>query len=158
MYLSSIVAGLYSIFKVHRGHATWIRSQVLGGFGAGFSMETPWAAANTVLSTKEAGISISLVTFFQLFESSIFLAAARTVFSSTLTSELAKKVLQIDVATFTHLGTSAVRSFGTQEGLPLVLAAYNKTITTTFHIATGASACKFFAVSLLVWRSLKRKD
>jgi MFS family permease len=81
---SSIAAGLYSTFKVDSGHAAWIGFQVLNGLGAGLSMETPLTAAQTVMSNEEAGIGISLVTFFQFFGSSIFLAIAQTVFSKRI--------------------------------------------------------------------------
>jgi MFS family permease len=155
---SSISAGLYSTFKVDSGHAAWIGFQVLGGLGAGLSMETPLTAAQTVLSNEEAGIGISLVTFFQFFGSSIFLAIAQTVFSNKLTSELAKHVPEVDAKTLMHLGTSAVRSFVTKEELPAVLAAYNKAITSTFYVAAGASACSVFAALLSEWRSVKGKN
>jgi MFS family permease len=154
---SSIAAGLYSTFKVDSGHAAWIGFQVLNGLGAGFSMETPLTAAQTVLSNEEAGIGISLVTFFQFFGSSVFLAIAQTVFSNKLVSELAKNVPEVDAATLMHLGTSAVRDFVTKEQLPAVLAAYNKAITSTFYVAAAASACGFFVALFSEWRSVKEK-
>src|ERR1700761_2303353 len=155
---ASIAAGLYSTFKVDSGHAAWIGFQVLNGLGAGFSMETPLTAAQTALSYEEAGIGISLVTFFQFFGSSIFLAIAQTVFSNKLTSELAKHAPEVDAKTLMHLGTSAVRGFVTKEELPAVLAAYNKAITSTFYVAAGASACSVFAALLSEWRSVKGKN
>ncbi len=155
---TSIGAGLFSTFKVHSGHAVWIGFQVLSGLGYGFSMETPLTAAQTVLTTEEAGVGISLVTFFQFFGSSVFLAIAQTVFTNTLVSELTKNVPQVDASTLLRLGTSAVRGFVTKEELPAVLAAYNKAITSTFYVAAGASACGFFAALLSEWRSVKGKD
>jgi MFS family permease len=155
---SSIAAGLYSTLEVDSGHAAWIGFQVLNGLGAGFSMETPLTAAQTVLSNEEVGIGISLVTFCQFFGSSIFLAIAQTVFSNKLASELAKHVPEVDVSTLMHLGTSAVRDFVTKEQLPAVLAAYNKAITSTFYVAAGASACGLFAALLSEWRSVKGND
>jgi MFS family permease len=155
---SSISAGLYSTLKVDSGHAAWIGFQVLSGLGAGLIMETSLTAAQTVLSNEEAGIGISLVTFFQFFGSSIFLAIAQTIFSNKLTSELSKHVPEVNAEALLHLGTSAVRGFVTQEELPAVLAAYNKAITSTFYVAAVASACGFFASLLSEWRSVKGKN
>jgi MFS family permease len=155
---SSVAAGLYSTFKVDSGHAAWIGFQVLNGLGAGFSMETPLTAAQTVLSYEEAGIGISIVTFFQFFGSSIFLAVAQSVFSNKLASELAKHVPDVDVSTLTRLGTSAVRDFVSEAELPAVLAAYNTAITSTFYVAAGASACGVFTSLLSEWRSVKEKN
>lgn len=152
---TSIGAGLCSTFKVDSGHAVWIGFQVLGGLGYGFSMETPLTAAGTVLSTEEAGVGISLVTFFQFFGSSVFLAIAQTVFTNTLVSELGRNVPQVDASTLLQLGTSAVRGFVTKEELPAVLAAYNKAITSTFYVAAAASACGFCAALLCEWKSVK---
>jgi MFS family permease len=156
--LSSIAAGLYSTFKVDSNHAAWIGFQVLNGLGAGFSMETPLTAAQTVLSNAEAGIGISLVTFFQFLGSAIFLAIAQTVFSNKLASELAEHAPEVDAPALMHLGTAAVRGFVTEEQLPAVLAAYNKAITSTFYVAAGASTCGFFAALLSEWRSVKGND
>ena len=154
---SSIAAGLYSTFQPDSGHAAWIGFQVLNGLGVGFSMETPLTAAQTVLSSEEAGIGISLVTFFQFFGSSIFLAIAETVFSNKLASELAKNAPQVDAAALMQLGTSAVRGAVTQEELPGVLAAYNNAITSTFYVAAAVSSCGFFFALLIEWRSVKGK-
>jgi MFS family permease len=155
---SSIAAGLYTTFKVDSGHAVWIGFQVLNGIGAGFSMETPLTAAQTVLTNEEAGIGISLVTFCQFFGSSIFLAIAQTVFSNKLVSELAKRAPDVDAVKLLHLGTSGVRGFVTPEQLPAVLASYNKAITSTFYVAAAASAAGFFAALLSEWRSVKAKN
>jgi MFS family permease len=155
---SSVAAGLYSTFKVDSGHAAWIGFQVLNGLGAGFSMETPLTAAQTVLSNEEAGIGIALVTFSQFFGSSIFLAIAQSIFSNKLASELAKNVPKVDAPTLMRLGTSAVRNFVTKEELPAVLAAYNEAITNTFYVAAAASACGLFAALSSEWRSVKEKD
>ncbi|KAF2103560.1 MFS general substrate transporter [Rhizodiscina lignyota] len=153
--LSAIATGLYSTLKVDSGHALWIGFQVLNGVGAGFSMETPLTLAQTALSGEEAAVGISLVTFFQFFGSSIFLAIAETVFSNTLTSELTKHVPEVNPTTLMHIGTSAVRNFVTPEQLPAVLAAYDKAITSTFYVAASASACSFFAASFAEWNSVK---
>ncbi|KAH8893587.1 MFS general substrate transporter [Thozetella sp. PMI_491] len=155
---SSIAAGLYSIFQIETGHGAWIGFQVLNGLGAGFSMETPLTAAQTVMRVEETGVGIAAVTFFQFFGSSIFLAIAQTVFSSTLTSELAKNLPEFDVPALTHLGMPAIRSFVTPEELPTVLAAYNRAITNTFYVAAGASTCGFFAALLGEWNSVKVKN
>lgn len=155
---SSIAAGLLSTFNVDSGHAAWIGFQVLCGLGAGFSMETPLTAAQTALSTEEAGIGVALVTFFQFIGSSIFLAIAQAVFSNKLTSALAKDAPQVDAATLMSLGTAAVRDFVTLEELPGVLKAYNTAITSTFYVAAGASAFATFAALTSRWRSVKKKS
>jgi MFS family permease len=154
----SIAAGLYSTLEVDSGHAAWIGFQVLNGIGAGFSMETPLTAAQTVLSSEEAGIGISLVTFFQFFGSAVFLAIAQTVFSNVLTTEITKRVPQVDPKTLMRLGTSAVRSSVTSDELPAVLAAYNKAITSTFYVSASAATCSVLAVFLLEWNSVKDKS
>jgi hypothetical protein len=121
-------------------------------------METPLTAAQTVLSSEEAGIGISLVTFFQFFGSAVFLAIAQTVFSNVLTTEITKRVPQVDPKTLMRLGTSAVRSCVTSDELPAVLAAYNKAITSTFYVSASAATCSVLAVFLLEWNSVKDKS
>ncbi|CAI7657977.1 unnamed protein product [Penicillium pancosmium] len=155
---SSIAAGLFSTFTVNSDHATWIGVQVLFGLGAGFSMETPLTAAQTALSTEEAGIGVALVTFFQFIGSSIFLALAQTIFSNRLTNALAKYAPQVNAVTLMSLGTAAVRDFATSEELPGVLEAYNAAITSTFYVAAGASAFATLAALTCQWRSVKVKS
>jgi MFS family permease len=155
---ASIASGLYSTLKVDSGHAAWIGFQVLNGLGAGFSMETPLTAAQTVLSNEEVGIGIALVTFFQFFGSSIFLAIAQTVFSNTLISELAKHVPDEDAGALLRLGTSAIRGFVAPDKLPAVLLAYNRAITSTFYVSAGVVACGFCLALLSEWKSVKGKN
>ena len=156
--LTSIAAGLYSTLKTDSAHPAWIGFQVLNGLGAGFSMETPLTAAQTVLSTEEAGVGISLVTFFQFFGSSIFLAVAQTVFRNTLSSELAAHAPEINATVLMDVGTAGVRSFVTKEQLPGVITAYNSAITNTFYIAAAAAACGFLAALVAEWRTVKGKN
>ncbi|KAH8803437.1 major facilitator superfamily domain-containing protein [Xylogone sp. PMI_703] len=154
---SSIAAGLFSTFDVTSGHAAWIGFQVLCGLGAGFSMETPLTAAQTVLSIEEAGIGISLVTFFQFIGASIFLAIAQTVFSNRLSNEIAEHVPGVDISTLMSLGTAAIRDFVTPEQLPAVLEAYNAAIISTFYVSAGASAAATLAALTSEWKSVKAK-
>lgn len=155
---SSIATGLCSTFKLDSGHAEWIGYQVLAGLGAGFSMETPLSQAQTILSTEEAGVGISVVTFCQFFGSSIFLAVAQTVFGNKFVSELSKTAPGVDASALLRLGTSAVRSSVNPEELPAVLAAYNKAITSTFYIASAVTACGFFVALLAEWNSVKGQN
>ena len=154
---TSIAAGLLSTFQPSTSHASWIGFQVLYGLGAGFSMETPLTAAQTVLSNDEAGVGIALVTFFQFFGSSIFLAIAQAVFSNTLTTEIAMRAPGVNVQGLLHIGTSEVRGFVTKEQLPEVLAAYDRAIASTFYVAAAASACGVLAAATGEWRSVKGK-
>ena len=152
---TSIAAGLFSTLQPSTNHASWIGFQVLYGLGAGFSMETPLTAAQTVLSNDEAGVGIALVTFFQFFGSSIFLAIAQAVFSNTLTTEIARRAPGVDVTTLMHIGTAEVRGFVTKAQLPGVLEAYDKAIARTFCVAAAASACGVLAAATGEWRSVK---
>ena len=156
--LSSIATGLYSTFQPSTGHARWIGFQVLNGIGAGFSMETPLIAAQTVLSMEEAGIGISLVTFFQFFGPSIFLAIAESVFSNRLLMELTRHAPGVDSTALLHQGTAGVRKFVSPEQLPAVLSAYNDAISSVFYVAASASACGVIAALLLEWNSVKGKN
>jgi MFS family permease len=155
---SSVAAGLYSTFKPSTGHPFWIGYQVLNGIGAGFSMETPLTAAQTVLSTEEAGVGISSVTFFQFFGPSIFLAIAESVFSNRLVSEVAQHAPGVNGTALLHRGTADVRSFVDPKQLPAVLDAYNTAITSTFYVAAAASACSVLAALFIEWNTVKGKN
>ena len=154
---TSIAAGFLSTFQPSTNHAAWIGFQVLYGLGAGFSMETPLTAAQTVLSNDEAGVGIALVTFLQFFGSSIFLAIAQAVFSNTLTTEIATRAPGVDVQSLMQIGTSEVRGFVMKAQLPGVLAAYDRATASTFYVAAAASACGVLAAATGEWRSVKGK-
>ena len=146
--LSSVANGMYSTFKVDTGHAAWIGYQVLNGIGIGFTMETPLTAVQTVLKPEEAPVGISLVTFFQFFGSSIFLAIAQSVFSNRLVSQLAEYAPGLDANSFLQQGTVALRTIVPPAELPGVLIAYNRAFTSTFYVAASALAAGFFAALL----------
>ncbi|KAJ7158065.1 hypothetical protein C8R46DRAFT_908054, partial [Mycena filopes] len=83
MILASILmgvgAGLISTFDIGTGHAHWIGFQAIYGLGAGFGMQQPVMAAQTVLSLKDIPTGTSLIIFAQTLGDALFVSVSQNV-------------------------------------------------------------------------------
>jgi hypothetical protein len=149
--------GLYTTMSGSTNHDRWISYQVIQGLGSGMIAQMPLIAVQTVLSGPQTPIGISIVTFFQFFGGSLFVAIAETVFSSVLRSELVKSAPGVDVAAVIAAGSAAVRHTVTPEQLPGVLGAFNKAITSTFYVGVGGAVAAFLVGWGIEWKSVKGK-
>ncbi|KAJ4372060.1 hypothetical protein N0V83_003833 [Neocucurbitaria cava] len=156
--LMSIASGLFTTFEVNTGSPRWIGYLIILGLGNGMFITSPLIAVQSVLSPADTPIGISIVTFFQMFGGSLFVALSQTIFNEQLSKELVKNAPGIDIQALLAAGTFGIREVVSPEQLPGVLQSYNAAITDTFYLSASTTAIAFFVALGLPWINVKKKS
>ncbi|TGO40959.1 hypothetical protein BHYA_0029g00280 [Botrytis hyacinthi] len=154
---SAIGSGCMSLFNVNTGAGEWISFQILVGAGRGMVSQMPITAIQNSLPATDIAIGSSLATFSGYFGSAVFLSFASTIFTNSLTKELAKYVPNIDEEAIVASGATGLRDLVTGAELERVLIAYNESLIRCFYLAAGASSAAFLCSFGLGWETVKKK-
>ncbi|KAF7926576.1 hypothetical protein BELL_1592g00010 [Botrytis elliptica] len=155
---SAIGSGCMSLFNVNTGAGEWIGFQILVGAGRGMLSQMPITAIQNSLPATDIAIGSSLATFSGYFGSEIFLSFASTIFTNSLTKELAKYVPNIDAKAIIASGATGLRDLVTGAELERVLMAYNESLIRCFYLAAGGSGAAFLCSFGLGWGTVKKKN
>lgn len=131
--------------------------QILVGAGIGLSLAQPNIAVQTVLSRGDIPVGITILGFAQFFGGTVFITVCQSVLSSTLKSQLAGSILNLNPAALSSTGATDLTSLVTKDQLPLLLAAYNIAIDNVFYIALAMSCVSFVASFFVEWRTVKKQ-
>ncbi|KAL3440264.1 major facilitator superfamily domain-containing protein [Aspergillus insuetus] len=140
----------------------WIGFQIISGIGRGMGVQMPLLAVQTFTSRSQHSIATGLVVLSQNLGGAIFLAICQVVFSSGLSTELAKYAPGIDAKVLEAAGASALRDVVGDDGnvLESVLRAYNGAIVKVLYVATAAAGAAAVSAGGMGWVSVKsdKKD
>lgn len=150
----SIGAGLFTTFKVHTAHPTWIGIQVLFGVGVGLGMQQANTAAQTVLSRADSPTGVALMMFGMTLGGSIFSSVAQNILNNRLVSGLTG-IPDFDPKSIVNTGATQLRMVLPEMYLPRVLQVYNGALTDTFYIAVAAGCLSLVGALSMEWRSVK---
>ena len=129
---AAIAAGLMTTLTPSSGAAAWVCYQLLNGAAQGFIRQQPLTAVQAVISKDQLAVAISLVTFCQMFGSSLFISFGQTAFANSLKTSLVKYAPEIDASKVLNAGATNFRSVVPASSVPGVIIAYNHALTTTF--------------------------
>ncbi|KAI9844054.1 MAG: hypothetical protein M1838_002345 [Thelocarpon superellum] len=153
----TVGCGLLYTLQVDSYAGKWIGYQLLAGFGAGASIQIPFVAVQTVLSSTDMPSGNAIAIFFNTLGGAISISVAQNVFSNTLTQEIPKHTVGVDAGKIISAGATHVREITAASQLNGVLIAYDIAIQKAFilPIAVGGIAliCSFF----MEWKSVKGK-
>ncbi|KAL4953937.1 major facilitator superfamily domain-containing protein [Aspergillus filifer] len=130
----------------------WIGFQIISGMGRGMGVQMPLLAVQTFASRSQHSIATGLVVLSQNLGGAIFLAICQVVFSSGLSSELARYAPSVDAGTLEAAGAGAVRSVvGDEDLLREVLRAYNGAVVRVLCVAAAAAGAAVIAAGGMGW-------
>ncbi|KAL4934994.1 major facilitator superfamily domain-containing protein [Aspergillus oleicola] len=154
----TIGSALLTTLTPHTATRNWIGFQIISGMGRGMGVQMPLLAVQTFASRSQHSIATGLVVLSQNLGGAIFLAICQVVFSSGLSSELAKYAPGIDARALEAAGAGAVRTVVGDDASVLgeVLRAYNGAIVRVLYVATAAAGAAAVSAGGMGWVSVKK--
>jgi len=153
--ITSIGAGLTTLFEPDTNHSKWIGYQVILGFGIGLGLQQPAMAVQNVLPLKQVPTATAMVIFAQTLGGAIFVAVAQAAFTNELTDSLAAEAPQIPAAQIIAIGATEVRKAVPEGLVPAVLDAYNSGLTRAFLVATVLSSVTIIGAVVVEWKRMR---
>ncbi|KAL2812223.1 major facilitator superfamily domain-containing protein [Aspergillus granulosus] len=151
-------AGLLILLDPSTPTYSWVLIQLTLGIGRGLGVQMPLIAAQHNAPAALNSIATALVVLAQNFGPAIFLSLAQVIFSSGLTSELARHAPSVDPAQIVRAGAAGLRDLGFEDQvLDGVLDGYNQAIIRVMYLSTAASAASLVVAVGMGWGSIKTK-
>ncbi|RYP31962.1 hypothetical protein DL767_005503 [Monosporascus sp. MG133] len=159
MYLGTIItsvgAGLLTLFDPGTTSAEWIGYQAMVGLGIGFGWQQPLAAVQTALDLKDVPVATAILSFTQTVGGSIFVSVAQAAFSNKLVQELSTRAPGLDPDIVLDGGAGDIANLVPQQYLPEVIMSYNNGLTSSFVVGTAMVAASTLGCVFVEWNSVK---
>ncbi|KAK4187417.1 putative multidrug efflux system protein [Podospora australis] len=155
--VGAISNGLYSTFTADTPSHQWTGYQILAGWGRGIGLQTPILAVQAALKPADIAIGMSLLVFFQNMGAAILLAAADTIFDTTLRNQIEMVAPSAGVDAIINAGATHFRFLVTPEELPAVLAAYATSVSRVFLLPVAISSLAVFTSLFMGWTDIRKK-
>ena len=147
--------GLLSTLRWDSRMALILGYQVPAGAGLGLALQQTVLAAQTMLPMDDIPIGVSLIVLAQTLGGTISLSAADTIFTTSLSSGIAKAVPQLDRSTTLNAGATTLRNLIPPEYLDTVLAVYNGAAVNTWYLSLALACASVFGVAGMEWKRIK---
>jgi MFS family permease len=155
--LTAIGSGLLTTWHVGTPVSKWVGYQVIAGTGVGMVLQQPLMACQAVLKQEDVPIGTSVVIFFQMLGSALFISVGQNIFTNKLVEGIAQTVPSVSAEDVLQTGATALTSHFSKADLPKIEVAYSHAITQIFYAATALSIIAFFAALGMEWVSVKDK-
>lgn len=130
----SVGAGLITTFWVDTPEDRWIGYQVVYGIGMGLCFQVPNLAVQAVLPKADQAIGLSLMLFWNLLSSTVFVSVGANVLNSQLLARLAG-IPGFEPGLVTSGGATSLVDSLPAAYRDVILAAYNKSLQKVFQIS-----------------------
>ncbi|KAF2740216.1 major facilitator superfamily transporter [Polyplosphaeria fusca] len=155
--ITSVGAGMLTMWQVRSSAGQWIGYQVLYGFGMGLGLQAPGMAVQTTLSRKDIPTGTALMFFTQMIGGAVFVSAAQNIFASKLRIYLTG-IPGIDAAILIESGATALRRMVDGDMLAEVLKVFNTALTKTFYVAVAVSIAGIVGALCVEWNNVKNGE
>ncbi|RYP71127.1 hypothetical protein DL771_005061 [Monosporascus sp. 5C6A] len=159
MYIGTVItslgAGLLTLFNPGTMSAQWIGYQAMVGLGIGFGWQQPLVAVQTALDLKDVPVATAILSFTQTVGGSIFVSVAQAVFSNKLVQELSTRAPGLDPEIVLEGGAGDIANLVPQQYLPEVIMSYNNGLTNSFVVGTAMVAASILGCVFVEWNSVK---
>ncbi|RYP10429.1 hypothetical protein DL764_000612 [Monosporascus ibericus] len=159
MYIGTIItsvgAGLLTLFNPGTSSAEWIGYQAMVGLGIGFGWQQPLVAVQTALDLKDVPVATAILSFTQTVGGSIFVSVAQAAFSNKLVQELSTRAPGLDPKIVLDGGAGDIANLVPQQYLPEVIMSYNNGLTNSFVVGTAMVAASIMGCVFVEWNSVK---
>ncbi|KAJ5211939.1 uncharacterized protein N7498_003585 [Penicillium cinerascens] len=157
--LMSVGAGMISTFKVDSGTAQWIGYQILFGLGVGSGMQQTMVAVQVCLPSVDIPTGTAIMMFSQSLGGALFISVAQNVFQNQLVTNIsAAHIRGLEPSMIIHTGATEIQTTIPQKFLPVVLAAYNTSLTHAFYVSVAMASLSIVGVLFVEWKSVKRGE
>jgi MFS family permease len=154
---SPIFARLITTFGVQTDFVRLILYTGASGLVSGLAFNVPFSAVQTVLSTEDVSMGLSIVLFAQHFGPAVSVAIAQVIFTNQLSSNLDGLIPNV---TSTDIGNSGLIEIAGHAPPALhseVLREISRSLSTTWYVAVGYTCATLVGSLLMEWRSVKEK-
>lgn len=110
----------------------------------------------TVLPERDIPVGTTILSFVQLFSSSIWIAISQAILSNTLNSDLAKELPNFDTTQITSTGATNIDKLVPKDKLQVLLAAYSDGIDNIFYCVLAMGLLAFLASLFFEWKTVKK--
>jgi MFS family permease len=160
MLLSPIFAavgmGMLSTLSRSSGASVWIGYQIIYGIGLGIGSQSANLVSQATLPRADIPIGMAMQFFMQQIGGAVFLSVAQNLFSSSLVTTLSG-VAGLDARVIINTGATDLRTTVPKNQIDMVIDAYSHSITQTFLVGAGLSACMMIGALSVKWRNIKGK-
>lgn len=153
--LFCVGCGLLHTLTVGTPTREWIGYRLLAAFGAGFGLQLPVIAVQSVLPTDDIPVGSALIVFAQILGGALSVSIAQNIFLNALTSNLLP--LGISAAQLQIAGASNLAKAVPVSQLPAVLLQYANALQTTFIVPIAGAGIAFLASFGVQWVNIKGK-
>lgn len=155
--LTSIGAGLLTLFHPTISSASWIGYQALVGFGIGVGWQQPIVAVQAAVDINDVPITTAILSFTQTIGGSIFVSIAQTAFSNALVRDLHTGVPGLDPASILDYGAVDLANHVPGQYLRSVIEIYSDALVHCFIVATVMAALSITGACFVEWKNIKGK-
>lgn len=161
MILTSLItppaAGLLTTLNVDAELWSLILYQALLGFGAGIGFQGPQVAVQAIFSERDSQIGIAIIQFAQSIGPAVFIAAAQTIFTSRLASNIRRYAPGVSLANLTNQGLTIPKSEADNSEYRGIIFSYDNALTQTFYLSVSLACMSLIGALSMEWRSVKAK-
>lgn len=151
----SLGMGLLTTLRWDSRMALILGYQVPAGAGLGLALQQTVLAAQTILPMDDIPIGVSLIVLAQTLGGTISLSAANTIFTTSLSSGIAKSIPRLDQSTALNSGATTLRKLIPPEYLDTVLALYNGVAVKTWYLSLALACASVIGVAGIEWKRIK---
>ncbi|KAL4808102.1 major facilitator superfamily domain-containing protein [Aspergillus unguis] len=142
--LTAIGGGLMSMLTPTTSTAAWAGYQVLMGLGRGMATQAPMLAVQHGINPDDISTAMAILTFFQTFGGSVFLALGSVIFSQGLKSQIPRFAPAVDPNDVVAAGATGFRDIiAPGEDLQGVLKAYARSIGWVFYLVAALAVAQW---------------
>ena len=152
-----IFVGLLSTFRVDTSFVPLILISGASGFASGVAFNAPISAVQTVLSTDDASLGLSIVLFAQHFGPAVSIAIAQVIFTNQLSTNLKSIVPGLTSGTIENNGLTDITTSVSLSQRGDLLVGVARSINQTWYLAIEFTCATIVGSLLMEWRSVKEK-
>jgi MFS family permease len=156
--LMPVFAGLITTFGVNTSFIRLILYSGVYGFASGIGFNAPISAVQTVLPTDDVPLGLAIVLFAQHFGPALFIAIAQVIFTTELSTNLARVVPGLVPATIEDHGLLEIVGRASPGRHGEMLLDIGTSVSKTWYLSVGLTCATLIGSLLMEWRSVKQKN
>lgn len=159
--LSTIGSGLIYTLDIGTPSGKWIGYQIIGGVGAGLSMQIPVIVGQAVSKPEDISSVSALVLFVQTIAGALFISISQSIFSNELLQSVKKNVPGLNPQVIVGTGATDLRKVVHGADLLGAIKSYMSGLKDAYTLAIAlAGVAVLIAVVTIVFnrKNLKKQE
>ena len=130
-----IFAGLMTTLTVNSGLIRVLVYSGLLGFAGGIGFQAPQVAVQNTLAPEDASIGLAIILFAQNFGPAVSIAAAQTIFLSSLSENVHRLGPGFNATKIENMGLSDLKTHVGNKHLHELLLGFDEALVSTWYLA-----------------------